>query len=89
MPKRVRPSPPATKADIEQFANLIGGYCIRAEQKIDDLEAHMTQWKVDLRDQVQLMMDELRRDLGGANRDEIEMLKDRLNNVEQLLHRII
>lgn len=88
MPRR-RASSPATKQDIEDFANLIGGYCIRAEQKIDDHQTHMKQWKEDMREQVQLMMDDLRRDLCGANRDEIEILKERLHKVEQLLQRML
>lgn len=89
MATRGHRSSPATKQDIEDFASLIGGYCIRAEQKIDDLETHMKQWKADLKDQVQLMTDHLRDDLGGANRDEVQMLKDRLRNVELLMQRIL
>jgi predicted phage gp36 major capsid-like protein len=87
VPKRHRPSPPASKDDIEEFANLIGGHCIRAEQQIAELEKHMEQWKEDLGDQVEAMIDQFRRDLDSANRDEVQMLKERLQNVEQLLAR--
>lgn len=89
VPKRSQPSPPATKQDIEDFANLIGGYCIRSEQQIADLQTHMEQWKEDLHDQVQLMLDEHRRDLRDANREEIQMIKDRLRNVELRLARVV
>lgn len=81
-PVSKRPSPPATKQDIEDFGNLIGGYCIRAEQKIDDLKTHMEQWKEDLRNQVQFLHQELCRDLARANREEVQMLKERLQNLE-------
>lgn len=75
-------SPPATKKDIEDFANLIGSHCIRAERKIDDQQQHMQQWKDELRDQFQFMLDEFRRDIGQANREEMQILKDRVRNLE-------
>ena len=44
--------------------------------------------KDDIREQFQLTVDEIRREMGAANRDEIQSIKDRLRNVEQLLHRL-
>lgn len=82
-------SPPATKKDIEDFANLIGGYCLGAEDKIDDLETHMKQWKQDLLVEVRATLDEYRREIGGANRDEIEILKDRMDRIETQFAQIL
>jgi hypothetical protein len=81
-----RASSPATKQDIEDFANLIGGYCVRAEQKIDDLEGNMQQWKQDLFEEVRAIVDEGKREMGSANRDELQVLKDRLERIEIALH---
>lgn len=89
MPPPKHESPPATKQDIEDFANLVGGYYIRAEEKIDDLEEHMKQWKHDLLVEVRATLDEYRREIGGANRDEIETLKDRMDRIETQFAQIL
>lgn len=83
------PSPPATREDIEQLAGMIGSHYDRTAQQIADLEEHMEQWKEDLIEQFRLTVDEIRREMRGANRDEIQTLRDRLRNVEQLLQRVL
>lgn len=84
-----KPSPPATKDDIEQLAGLIGSHYDRTAREIADLWQHMELWKEDLIEQFRVTMDEIRREMRGANRDEIQTLKDRLRNVEQLLQRML
>lgn len=84
-----KPSAPATVKDIEQLAELIGSRYDQVESRIADLEEHMRQWKADILEQFQFTVDEIRREMRGANRDEIQSLKDRLCNVEILLRRMV
>lgn len=86
MPTRI--SPPATKEDIEQLADLIGSHYDRTARQIADLQEHMEQWKEDLIEQFTLTVDEIRREMRGANRDELQTFRDRLRNLEQLFQRI-
>lgn len=74
MAKKNDPTAPATKADIALVMNEIG--------KLYDANQRL---KHDLREHFDFTVENIRHDLEGANRDHIEMLKDRSNDH---LHRI-
>ncbi|MDB4978945.1 MAG: hypothetical protein JWM56_1131 [Candidatus Peribacteria bacterium] len=80
------PAAPATKQDIHILMDMIGSYEIRFERienDIGDMKGEIHIWKQEIMEHFDLVAENIRYDVQGANKDEIEGIKDRVLRLEQ------
>ena len=67
----------ATKQDVQMLMEQIGEYYIGTEEKMFKLEQKILESEDRMKRHFDLSVETIRHDLKGANRDEINVLKDR------------
>ncbi len=80
-----RPSPPATKDDIQMLMGEIGKLYDANERWKDEILGTNQQRKEEIKRHFDLTVETIRHDLQGANRDRIENHEDRIVRIEQRL----
>ena len=74
---------PASKTDIRMLMEQMGAYYDKTEDRIATLEENLKEWKEEIKRHFDVVVEDIRHDLQGANRDEIESTKDRVTRLEQ------
>lgn len=77
------PNAPATKEDVRLVLDQLRRYYERTEGWIGDLEERLTEHTDRIKEHFDLTIETIRHELLGANRDDIESMKDRLTRLEQ------
>ena len=74
---------PATKLDIRMLMEEIGKLYDANKYWKDEMIEHMRNWKDDTKLYFDSAVENILHDLKGANRDEIEVIKDRVTRLER------
>jgi len=74
---------PATKKDLRLLKSEISSKIDGFDSRMDRLDKKMDQFKDEILRHFDLTAENIRHDLAGANRDEIEMVKDRVTRLER------
>jgi hypothetical protein len=74
---------PATQADLATWGGRLTERIDGVEARIDRLEHKLDTFKDDIIRHFNVVAENIHRDVAGANRDEISLMKDRITALEQ------
>jgi hypothetical protein len=83
VPKPLKKSPPAMKADIKLLMESIGRLYDANERWKDEVIGAQERWKDEIKRHFDLKVETIRHDLLGANKDRIENHEHRITRLER------